>query len=452
MYQQGSKSKNGNIENPVDVNQVTDVWEIYQTHPFIKRSRDAFVSMVLHTAPEVELTKMNMVSDDELNGIMKLFWLPWLEKLYDWIKMFGVCPWYFRRIRTTGHLIPTVPPFGSGRITTSLTDKHEQDFHWYWNNASEPDRKMYFERGAHVPSLNGKLTSPIASLLKDWQTERVVRQSTELIAYQQAHQQHIIEHHPPKITYGDDNITSLEGFGEKIAGDVMMMQERMQQAKMTVRSDALHSAIRNTLASNKVQHKLHGTGPFLQSEKQGERWERENSNLLDHAITLKPDFVYKGVNAPKCDFKLETFAQRLDSLAAGIMDIPLQMTESSGRLAVNMTGIMRVVNERLRFWVHFFELATKKAFVLAYGDTINAELMRRPQKQLDWFAHDEVTVRIVTTPLATYDELKKVYDEGLYDKPTFASHAFTILGLPQDDIFITEPVEEEEQVKPPKKR
>ena len=73
MYQQGSKSKQGNIENPVDVNQVQDVWEIYQTHPFIKRSRDAFVSMVLHTAPEVELTKMNMVSEDELNGIMKLF-------------------------------------------------------------------------------------------------------------------------------------------------------------------------------------------------------------------------------------------------------------------------------------------------------------------------------------------------------------------------------------------
>lgn len=455
MRRKGSERVN---EVPLAVNQVHDVYDIYHNHPYMKRSRDAFVSMALQKPPEVIIHTLNMESDDELNAVLDMYWLPWLQSMYDWLKMIGICPWYYRRIRGTIHMYPCVPPWGSGYITTYLDKRHEQQFSWFWNDTQVKDNSIHFERSAHIPALNGQLTSPVASLIPDWKTQKIVRESTDIVAYQQARPQHIFEHHPPKNQIGDDNMTTLESFGEKVAADVMATQEGLTLAKMRIRTDALKEAIQETISNNHGMKKRLGTGPFIRSETQSDQWERENAGLLDHAVHLKPDFVYKPVQSPKLDIHLHEYAKRMDQAVGAIMDIPLQLTESSGKLGQNMQGIMRFINERVKYWLSYFETVTRRVFVMAYGMGLEQEMRSRtPYSVRQLYIQESVHVRIPVTPIATFDDLKKVYDSGLYNQHAFAIHTFNALGLPSEDIAIPEdsvklaPQPEEEPKRPPKK-
>lgn len=438
MRRKGTSTNDRVNETTLSTSQVLDVYEIYHNHPYTKRSRDAFVSMVLQNPPEIVMTSENKEAGPELAMVMQTYYLPFLQTMYDWLKMLGVCPWYYRRIRGTVHLYPCVPPWGSGYITTYLDKRHEQQFLWYWNDTREVDRNMHFERTAHVPSLTGTLTSPVSSLIADWKTQRIVRQSTDIAAYQQVRRQHIFEHHPAKNQIGDDNLTTLESFGEGLAADVMAMQEGLANAKVTLRSDALRDAITTTTRNNQGIRKTKGTGPFVRSEEHAEQWERENAGLLDHAVHLKPDFVYKPVPECKLDVRLDDYAKRMDQLAAAIMDVPLQLTESSGKHAQNLQGIMRFINERIKFWLIFFENVTRKIFVMAYGNGLQEEMRtRRPHSVHNYYIQDDIEVRIPVTPIASYDDLKKAYEDQLYTQHAFATHAFHALGLPYEDIAET---------------
>ncbi len=454
MRRKGTSTNERVNETTLSTSQVLDVYEIYHNYPYMKRSRDAFVSMVLQNPPEIVMTGENKEAGPELVMVMQTYYLPFLQALYDWLKMLGVCPWYYRRIRGTVHLYPCVPPWGSGYITTYLDKRHEQQFLWYWNDSREVDRNMHFERTAHVPSLTGTLTSPVSSLIADWKTQRIVRQSTDIAAYQQVRRQHIFEHHPPKNQVGDDNLTTLESFGEGLAADVMAMQEGLANAKVTIRSDALREAIGTATRHNQGIRRAKGTGPFVRTEQESERWERENAGLLDHAMHLKPDFVYKPVPECKLDIKLIDYTARLDQMAAAVMDVPLQLTESSGRMVQNMQGIMRFINERIKFWLVFFETVTRKIFITAYGKGLQDEMrQRKPCSVPEYYVEDDVKIRISVTPIATYDDLKKAYEDQLYSRDNFAIHAFNALGLPQEDIiFEQEPTTMEDSVpRPPKK-
>lgn len=183
----------------------------------------------------------------------------------------------------------------------------------------------------------------------------------------------------------------------------------------------------------------------MRSEEQNDRWERENASVLDFALTTKPDFVYKAVPAPRVELNLNETLHRFNEEASAVMDIPLQMIESSGRLATNMQGIMRFVNERIKEWLAFFEMITKKAFMLSYGKVIEETLAKQPQKALRHFADQSIEVHIPVTPVAGYEDLKLAYTDGLYDKDKFAQHGFNALGLPLEDIHVT--YEAEDQLK-----
>lgn len=444
-------------EVPLSVPQVQDVWKIYYGTPHIKRSRDALMAMTLHSPPRIEVENLDLEADVELTTVLETYWLPWLEGNYDYDKMIGITPWYFRRIRGTKHLYPCIPPWGSGYITTWLDKSHEQQFSWYWHDETKADKNMFFEYGRHCPALDGTLRSPMASLLADWKTERVVRQSTEIAAYQQVRRQHIIEHHPSKMHMADDNITMLESLGEEYASDVVMMQERLQMQKMTVRSDALREALDLATSQNMGVRRKFGKGPFMASESQNEQWERENASILSHSVTLKPDFVYKAVPEPELKINLEVYAKRLDQVSASVMDIPYQMTDTSGKLATNMKGVMRFVNERIRFWLSRFEMITKKAFVMAYSQEVENEFYkRRMHRKRGFFVDDEVTVSISVTPLAEYGELRQVLEDLIIDREKYAVHAFNSLGLPLEDIHIqpipTVEKEAERTLAPPRKK
>ena len=166
-----TKANTDDNEQRLNELQVEVVEEIYNTIPYIRIARDAFISMALHCPPTLSLKSLRGIQSPELDLLMEMYWLPWLRDMYDWLKVFGVCPWYFERVEGTDDVIPVVPGMDQGYITTYVNKKHRQKFKWYWtdqpvqntNVLPEQDRKMYFEHDGSPPSNNGCLRSPMTS-------------------------------------------------------------------------------------------------------------------------------------------------------------------------------------------------------------------------------------------------------------------------------------------------
>lgn len=429
-------------EVPLKQDQVLDIWDVFHKIPSIMVSHDMFVSMVLNCPPTVKMEKLKWEASDELRFLMQTYWMPFLQKVYTWFKCFGVCPWYWEKVRGTDHRIPVVPPFQSGHLTTYLDTKHRQQFSWYWKDTSDAAKNVNVEVSRHPPGLDGSIRSPIGSLLYEWRTMRIVRTSTEIATDQQAHQQHVFEFHPAKSNQGDDNLATLESFGDKIAGTVMARQEGLLSAKTTIRTADLHHSLATAAAANRGMRARFGSaGAVMRSEDQGDQWERENANVLERGIPLKPDFTYKPVPPPRISTNVVDISMRLEKMASAIMDIPFQLIESSGgRNTANVQGNLRFVNERIKDWTNVFETLVKKLFLLAYGETIQSGLdqLAKPHKMLELFADTELQVYMSCTPIASVADITAVHMAGYMKKRTAAEHTFNILGISHADLSISE--------------
>ena len=112
---------------------------------------------------------------------------------------------------------------------------------------------------------------------------------------------------------------------------------------------------------------------------------------------------------------------------------------------------MRFVNERIKEALVFFESTIKHAFLISYGrvvqnslnDTVrHARILSRkgdlPDYEIvDLHAGTEVHVEMSCTPIISYDELKKIWMDGMMKKDTFAKHAFHMHSLPHEEIDVS---------------
>ena len=171
---------------------ILDVEEIYNRYPDICTSRDAFLSILLSNVPDV--TQNGVPASETVRNLIRDYYVMFLYDHYNWFKMIGLHPYYFERWRDPNppndvHYVPRTPTWRSGYINTFLDNKGLQQFEWV--SMCEFKKRIYFFRCPnHTPLLNGSLCSSIASLIPDWKTKKIVRESTELVSYQQARPQH----------------------------------------------------------------------------------------------------------------------------------------------------------------------------------------------------------------------------------------------------------------------
>jgi hypothetical protein len=411
------------------------IYEAYTSIPNLLLARDAFIAMILKCPPTIRLKTLQRSQTKELEYIIETYWLKWCTDIYDYLQVFGIAPWYWKKLKDSKHHIPVVPPMLSGYFTTFLTSRHDQQFNFYYNDNEKRASNMYFEIKGHPPSMNGKFTSPVSTLLNEYKTSKILRQACEISWHQQARLQHIIEHHPAKNVPGDDNLMNLETFGENIAGFVVQQQEAIHAKKMQVRKQDMYNAIAMSSYKNKSLQQKYGTHKYTHNEKDREEWERNNASLLEKSITLNSDFSYKAVPSPQVHADYVKVMQRLDQLSSAIMDIPLNWIENTGSMTTraNAQGNVRFVNEKIQDWINYFERLLKKAFLINYGETIQQELTYM-------FADEEVEVYMQCTPLASANDIRQIYMDGMISKKNAATHIFNTLGLPNSEIEISEPV------------
>lgn len=136
-------------------------------------------------------------------NIIVRYWMPFLFELYNRLKLEGVVPYYYKKVRLGGgsrkgkslsigqkqafHLVPVIPPLGSGETYTYMNGK-EQDYYWKWSNLITDNTAAGLEDGGiyfvvrNPPLLDGTLTSPLKALLSD----RIYLDLIELTAFQLA--------------------------------------------------------------------------------------------------------------------------------------------------------------------------------------------------------------------------------------------------------------------------
>ena len=424
--------------------ETVDIWEILHRLPFAKAACSIYNSIIAKSPASVQLSRHQEMAP-ELKILFDLYWMKWDYDSFVWEIAFGVVPWRPIHVPGTIHQYPEVPKFGSGYISTYPDKNGSQRFKWYWTTGKNgEDKSFYFDVKSNPPDLNGRYTSAISSLLYEWRSVKIVREAVEIASYNQARVQHIFEYHPPKNVPGDDNLATLEEFGDTIAGTVLSQQEGLQNAKMTLRSDALQDAISTANSRNRGLKARFGTHAYVRSETQGQKWELDNANVLEKGIPLKADFYYKPAQSPHVHANLNELCTRLDHMASAIMDVPISLIEGAGKNAANVQGSFRILNERIKDRQEYRKKITKKAFLIIYGKVIQEDLNRRtrlihserPDIMLELYADTEVEIKIRDTPIITAADLQNLNLGGYMDKKVVAEHLFNVFGLPESDISV----------------
>ena len=281
--------------------------------PSLKVARDAFTNMVFSTPFRVVCEELGLVSSSEMELIIETYWLPWQKNVYDWLKMFGVCPYMVRKLPGTKHRIPAVPPLGTGYISTGMDESREQFFEWryYPTNelgmaqnpaavarmgTNEPEPNVHWVISDHPPLCNGAYTSLVSTLLQDYQTCKQLRDSMELASYQGTHMPYIFEHHPPKSTAIDDNIIALDNYGERAAGAMMSQVEGLNARKARMKASEFLAAIQMAHAQNSRRSDSEYASSSdiyaLNSNADRQSMNRNSAGIIEKSWPLRPDFHY----------------------------------------------------------------------------------------------------------------------------------------------------------------
>lgn len=91
------------METLLDRATVKDLLDIYN-RPAVRASRNALLSMVLPGPFYFSIPKLGVYNNEEMRQLINLYWMPWARALWDGLRLFGVCPYYF--VKRGDHLIP----------------------------------------------------------------------------------------------------------------------------------------------------------------------------------------------------------------------------------------------------------------------------------------------------------------------------------------------------------
>jgi hypothetical protein len=314
----------------------------------------------------------------------------------------------------------------------NLMEMHQKDMHWWWESPST------------LPTLAGTYRSPMATILRDLRTARILRESLEICAYQAARPFHVIESHPPKSNTGDDELTTLEAFGERVAGSVSQKIENMRQNKMRVKTSELVSAIHRAHSAN--VNGGAGGSHYDRTEGGKESFERENTGFLTRLMPLPPDKTYKSAAAPHLLGDLDQVEKRIDSSISAIMDFPRELLQPQSSVrGTNLQGNLRFWNERQKYWMAEFARAYKHTLLQIYGNVLQLgidELSKRKRsyafdRQQAIFASDDLHVEFSCSPIATFEDLHALHQFGIIKKETVGAYMLSQFGIPGYDLHVT---------------
>lgn len=439
-------------EVALDTDVLADLVRMYYGMPSIQIACESFLAMVLCGPFTFRIPKLGISSNGDFAKLANRFWLPWQRKMFDYIHILGLVPYYIEKLPHSDDYVPVIPDLELGVISIVVTKKHKIEYKWRWQHGFEQgeEKKMLWIQGDHPPTRDGRIRSPLAALLSQYRTLLVLQRSLEISAQQCAEPTHMVEYHPSQATAKNDDLTQLVAtFGEKASGQSKARQEaaraqeiRVRTAELIKQTHALQQA--NFINGGGVQSKQ-----LLWTDLPHDVAERMDNGLTTRMFPLRPDFKYV---APQKPTVVADYLQHLadfDRKAAALMNFSLELIQPTGSARTqNIQGSERFENEHIKRWLNFFTTKTQEALINCYRKQFEKTFADAKRWRIENRAHGDpaiiadmypeldVEVNMLCTPFVQYEELKEMWMDGIMPKEEFAGHAYHMRSLPHDKMEI----------------
>lgn len=432
------------METMLDRATVKDLLDIYN-RPAVRASRNALLSMVLPGPFYFSIPKLGVYNNEEMRQLINLYWMPWARALWDGLRLFGVCPYYF--VKRGDHLIPEVPDFTLGAIAVSTNTKtREVTYKWYDNYQNNPSQEaakdMRWATTEFAPTADGTIRSACACLLPDYRSLIKIRQAQDVVVTQRSHPPHIIEMVPdPKAGQDQDLVYMRADYG-KAAGIGQQRLEEARQAETRQRTAQLKQALRATQAANLQAATVQRT---VWTDTPEELLDEIDAGFGNRVVVLKEHMRYKESAKPDLVADYEKASKAFDALAAALMDSNVEyFTPSGGFNSRAHQGqlITRFTNARIREQSQVLERHIHSAIIYAYRGQFRdvmdkAFAWRTRGKDADevTMLYPELDVRIhmPSSSTVSYEELQAMRADGLMTQETMIRYLSQDKNMPVED-------------------
>ncbi|MBX9637246.1 MAG: hypothetical protein K2Q45_06815 [Nitrosomonas sp.] len=435
-----------NDEKCLNADTLRDIGDMVRECPAIGMARESFLAKAIGEPFSFSIPAIGIVSNKDMEKIIRARWLPFLRKVYDWCQYVGVCPYYFVKLEGTEHKIPKVPEMDLGYVTVSVTAKHELEWNFYWSHGtvSERQKDMLWIVTERHPSKDGTINSPLASLLPSYSSLLKVKKAQDIAVVQRARPVHIMEH--VRNNFGDrnDDLThTTADFGAKAAGISKARREAMIQQNIRVKTAELQKQLQAAHNANTMKSTLQ---PTLWTETPEDTLEEMDAGFGNRVVITRQDFKYREAAKPDIVVDYYKAETQFNTMAAAVMGFSMELLTPVGNSrSQNVQGALDFENGRIRTQCNFFVSVLESALVIAYreqfrqvmDDARNWRISRLggdPDKVAVLFPELDVQIDMSPASMTTYDELKAMHMDGLITKETMGMHLFKNKNLPFEEM------------------
>ena len=388
-------------------------------------------------------------SSPTLQYIYDEYWAPWLKKVYLYLKVFGVCPYYKKKIEGTVYWKFEVPSMELGFWMTYVNSQTgRQEFVWFWYNNnigngvsvgdmfSPSDTEMYWETSTECPSPKGDLKTAVISLLTDYQMYVGIQKDLRAVSSYNANPPIYLKYiKDASIGYDVSQIDQMDVTTENsyISGDTAsaIQAQTMDQIEKYLANKGRMIQRNN---QRRMQADLSLAKTFIKTPNPKQEI---NPFPPDYdTVNVKPPSVISGVE--------ERLRQRLDKNTYDIFNYPGQANFfSSSKRNADMHTSFKFYNMTLPSTLSKLEQIVEKAWYRSVGvdlyndlyrgnrPRINVSVNRDPALYLHIFLRElfPLKVKIASTSLIDIGKLKELREEGIINQEYFKHVLRQIHGI-----------------------
>jgi len=436
------------LQKDVDALAVRDVLHMFFNTPAVMNARISVFGDCLSEVFSFAIPALGITSEGYGENLLQLYWMPCLQTVYDWLYTHGIIPYYF--VKRGKHPTPVCPPFGAGKIVTRMTEKHEQEFDFFWTHPNlkmstvEPDRNMLWIRTPYIPSINGELRSPLAAHLENYRSLLIMRTGMNIVNTQGPRPTHLIEQHLSGATAVDDDLRMYQADYGKAAGIHQKRRDEAAEIQLRMKTRQLYKSMEQDQMRNNAKSKV---APTLWTDTPQELLEESDAGFANRVIVMRPNLVYKQATEPKMPYDYAKSEARFELMISATMNRSLESLTPTGggSRSQNVEGASRFENSRNKALANFFASVIRTMLIGAYGGEMRYIMEGAKQHKLKKFGGDpsslvalypELDVQVTMKSASVVDnaELRLMRNDGILTQQSVAKRIGANNNIPDEEL------------------
>lgn len=438
----GQKSKYLLSPTEVELNryQIARHSEIFLHDISLRQSFEDMINLVFKTSMSIQFGIFKTPA--HINYISKKHFMPWLRDVNRMVLLYGICPYYFLRMKVTKrswgidlsahseklnkttsknknplekmllepedevrdiydameqkyYYIPRVADFSQGFLTVDVDNHHQPVYNWYWNpqlassvGANSNGGQIKHEDNMHfivqhAPSLyTGNLTCPMVSYTTSYDRINSILSNDEQATMEASRPLYVIQHSVGSSSSVSSSYTESVAFGDVASGQ--------RRAEDVASGNSLNSG-----SQSQVMRDME----IIANEKMSKKFERElhtrslseitaELRALPYAdetriLPLPTNYTLVSPPTPHIRSDITEQLERLDQLAGDLVGFPVRLRRTSskggGGQSGSMEAMMTFTNEKLKTSVSMNVEWFTEAWMKAFAE-MNERVVLRAKK------------------------------------------------------------------------